>query len=285
MTMHQTNRNRSKPALTTQESKKIAWMSDLHLDKADASATSKLIKELKNSDYDLALVTGDISSYKNLAEHLNLLAKACGARPLYLTLGNHDYYGSSIASTGQLISKLCRAIPNLHHLDAEDGVSLGNQTILIGTDGWADAQWRGQRTKNISSPDHYSIEDFRKLGNWDRIGLMRELGRKSANKVGIKLKAKFKSARKCIVASHVPPFRTSAIFSGKPCDPDHQPHYVHAKLGATLIWFAERNPKAEILALSGHTHTYCEDHVLPNLTSIVGEHRRNQPRIQQILAA
>lgn len=266
-------------------SKKICWMTDLHLDQADSKQVADFLRKLEFSEYDLALVTGDISSSRVLPEYLEMLAKACGIRDLYITLGNHDHYGSSISETLERTSRLCDQIPNLHHLSAGGALDLGNHTFLIGGDGWADGQWRGKRTEDIRSPDHYSILDFRKLNKWARYRKMKQLGKESTDAIRQRIKPKLRSAQKIIVASHVPPFRSSALYNGKPCDANHQPHFVQATLGAMLIGMAKENPKKEFMTLSGHTHSECSDQVFSNLTSIVGGHKKHQPKIQQILAA
>lgn len=260
-------------------------MTDLHLDQADSNQMADLTRKLESSEFDLALITGDISSSRDLSDYFAMLAKACGNRPLYITLGNHDYYGSSISETIEKTARLCRRIPNLHHLSAGDAIDLGDYTFLIGGDGWADGQWRGLRTEDIRSPDHHSIEDFRKLNKWARYRKMKQLGIESTNAIRQRVKPKLRSAKKIIVASHVPPFRTSALYDGKPCDANYQPHFVHSNLGAMLIGMAKENRKKQFLALSGHTHSECSDQIFPNLISLVGGHKRHQPKIQKILAA
>ncbi len=264
---------------------RICWMTDLHLDQAGGKSTTELLNKLAGSEYDIALITGDIASSRHLPEHLTMLAKACGHSPLYVTLGNHDHYGSSIAETREQLSRLCRQITNLHHLSSQGAVDLGNQTVLVGGDGWADGQWRGHKTENIHSPDHYSIGDFRKLGYRERLNKMRSLGSESTSSIRARLKPALRSSRRIIVANHIPAFRTSALFGGKPCDSNHQPHFVQATLGAMLIGMARENPTKQFLVLSGHTHSYCSDQILSNLTSIVGGHRKYKPEIQDILAA
>ncbi len=263
----------------------MCWMTDLHLDQSDSKSTAALLHKLAGTEYDIALITGDIASSRHLSEHLAMLAKACGHRPLYVTLGNHDHYGSSIAETREQLSRLCQQITNLHHLSSQGAVDLGNQTVLVGGDGWADGQWRGRKTENINSPDHYSIGDFRKLGYRERLNIMRTLVRESTASIRERLKPALRSARRIIIANHIPAFRTSALFDGKPCDSNHQPHFVQATLGAMLIGMARENPTKQFLVLSGHTHSNCTDHVLANLTSLVGGHSKHKPLIQDILAA
>jgi len=260
-------------------------MTDLHLDQADSRATKKLLHQLESTEYEIALITGDIASARHLPDCLEMVAGACGGRPLYVVLGNHDYYGSCISATTDMMRRISSNIPNLHHLSSLGPVDLGDHGILVGCDGWADGQWRGKKSENIHSPDHYSLSDFKNMSYWGRIRMMRSLGQEAATSLSKRLRPSLRRHRKIIIASHVPPFRTAALFNGKPCDANHQPHFVHSKLGAMLIKIAGHCPSKEFTILGGHTHSECTDLVLPNIRCSIGGHQKNHPRIQQVIAA
>jgi len=83
------------PRLINLSIKRLLILSDLHLDKAQASTKEKFLKSLQKSDFDAALVTGDISVAVTLVEHLLEILNACDKRPVIMTTGNHDYFGSS----------------------------------------------------------------------------------------------------------------------------------------------------------------------------------------------
>jgi 3',5'-cyclic AMP phosphodiesterase CpdA len=262
----------------------LLWMSDLHLDQATAKNRHKLLRNLRNTDYDAAVITGDTAASASLVQHLEALAHACAPRPVYVVLGNHDFYGSSLSATQDEVRTLCHRVSNLHYLQDQGVVWLTKNTVLIGHHGWADARC-GWGTKTcIRSPDHWSIDDFRKLDQAGRFDLMTELGSASARWIRKNLNTVLRTADTLIVATHVPAFQTSAHFNGAPCGPCHSPHYVNASLGGLLIGTARHNLQKRFTVLSGHTHSEVQEQILSNLESRVAGAKRGTPRIQGVLS-
>ena len=139
---NQTQQTMRKPYTTTitKMIHNLLWMSDLHLDQAPTKNCRKLLRDLKNAEYDAAVITGDTAASATLVPHLKALAHACAPRPLFVVLGNHDFYGSSlIATQGEVRSALPQG-SNLHHLQDHGVVWLNKHTVLIGHHGWADAR-------------------------------------------------------------------------------------------------------------------------------------------------
>lgn len=92
---------------------KLLWLSDLHLDRASTSSHEVLFRDLKNSDYYAAVITGDTAKSRTLIRHLEALAAACSPRSIYVVLGNHEFYGSSPATTLDQVRQLCHGVWNL----------------------------------------------------------------------------------------------------------------------------------------------------------------------------
>ena len=67
------------------------WLTDLHLDMATDEARGHFLDKLAGIRYDAVLITGDISTSRHLTRHLAEISRACGPRPVYFILGNHDY--------------------------------------------------------------------------------------------------------------------------------------------------------------------------------------------------
>lgn len=275
-------RNRyTKP--TTKMIHNLLWMSDLHCDQATTKNCSKLLRDLKKSDYDAAVLTGDTAASATLISHLEALADACAPRPLFVVLGNHDFYGSSLYTTQNQVRRLCHKTPNLHHLQDHGVVWLNRRTVLLGHHGWADARCGWGSKTHVRSPDHWCIDDFRKLDKAGRFDLMAELGNASTSWIRKNLNTVLRKADTLIVATHVPAFQTSAHYNGEPCGPLHTPHYVNATLGGLLIGSARHNLQKQFTILSGHTHSEFREHILTNLESRVAGAQRGKPRIQSIL--
>lgn len=261
----------------------LLWMSDLHLDQAPTKNCRKLLRDLKTTEYDAAVITGDTAASATLPQHLEALAHACAPRPVYFGLGNHDFYGSSISATQGQIRTLCHRVSNLHHLQDHGVVWLIPNAVLIGHHGWADARCGWGNKTYVRSPDHWCIDDFRKLDQVGRFDLMAELGNASTRWIRQNLNTVIRNATTLIIATHVPAFHTSAHYNGTPCGPCHSPHYVNASLGGLLIGTARHNLQKQFTVLSGHTHSEVQEHILANLESRVAGAKRGSPRIQGIL--
>ncbi len=262
----------------------LLWMSDLHLDLATTKNCSKLLRDLKKSEYDAAVITGDTAASDTLVPHLKALAVACAPRPLYVVLGNHDFYGSSLYTTQGQVRRLCHTTTNLHHLQDHGVVWLNKRTAMLGHHGWADARCGWGSKTHVRNPDHWCIDDFRKLDPDGRFDLMAELSKESTRWIRLHLNSVLRKAEMLIIATHVPAFATSAHYDGKPCGPLHTPHYVNATLGGLLIGTARHNLTKRFTALSGHTHSEVRERILANLESRVAGAQRGHPRIQGILS-
>lgn len=262
----------------------LLWMSDLHLDQALSKKCNALLRKLRIADYDAAIITGDTAASATLIPHLEALAQACAPRPLYVIHGNHDFYGSSLSTTQAELRKLCHRVSNLHHLQDHGAVWLNNRTVLVGHHGWADARCGWGAKTCVRNPDHWCIDDFRKLDPAARFELMAELGKESARWIRLNLNPVLRRAEKLIIATHVPAFETSAHYDGKPCGPLHTPHYVNATLGGFLIGTARHNLTKSFIVLSGHTHSEVRERILGNLESRVAGAKRGNPLIQCILS-
>lgn len=271
------------PTRTTTIIHNLLWMSDLHLDQATAKNRHKLFRSLRNADYDAAVITGDTAASPSLVQHLEALADACAPRPVYLVLGNHDFFFSSLRDTQSEVRKLCHRVSNLHHLQDHGVVWLNRHTVLLGHHGWADARCGWGIKTCVRSSDHWCIDDFRKLAQPARFDLMTQLGGASARWIRQNINSVLRNADKLIVATHVPAFQTSAHFNGSPCGPCHSPHYVNASLGGLLIGTARHNRQKRFTVLSGHTHSEVQEHILANLESRVAGSKRGRPQIQEIL--
>lgn len=269
-------------ATTANTTTRLLWATDLHLDNAGSGGLARIANKIAESNHDAALLTGDISSAPSLCDHLKALARACSPRPLYFVLGNHDYYGGFMAQTHRNVSRLCRETPNLFLLDETGPVPLGDDVALVGHSGWADAGCGWGNKTVIHTPDHDCIHDFRKLSNEGRFRKMQDLGRQSVISVRTKLFAAFRTHKHVVVATHVPPFPSTAVYEGKLCGPCHQPHFINLGMGTMLIAVARNNPTRRITVLSGHTHSEARQSILPNLQARVGRARTGNPHVQEI---
>lgn len=259
---------------------KLIWLTDLHLDRAAGENRTRLLNELSSRDYDAVVITGDTAT-GDPCGYLESLAAACHPRVVHFVLGNHEFYGAPMSQTYDRVASVCRSVRNLRHLHHTGPISLDRHTALVGHHGWADARCGWGSKTVVSSPDHSNIPDFRKLSHEDRFRKMEHLGRQSAGAIRTGVLSALRYHRHVIIATHVPAFRTSALFNGKPCGPCHQPHFINLSVGAMLIAVANKT-NGRLTAVSGHTHHGKTDPILKNLRSYVGGARPGSPEIQEV---
>ncbi len=75
---------------------RLAWIADPHLDFLRGPAAREFCRLIAESRPDAMLVGGDIGQALPLGAYLDLLEDQL-RRPIYFVLGNHDFYGSSVA--------------------------------------------------------------------------------------------------------------------------------------------------------------------------------------------
>lgn len=251
----------------------ILFLTDLHLDRTSEEKIDCLLGRIRNTNSNAVLVTGDISDAHNLRRHLSLLAEACGPRPLYFLLGNHDFYGGDFDSVEKDMESLCNTTQNLHHLNASRIIPLAKGIGLLGHGGWADARAGEGMETMVQSRDCGSIKDFQKLDHWQMLGRMRTLGAESAEKIRSILPLALTCYRHVIVATHVPPFENAVYHSGKPAAHRHLPHFCNLSVGVMLIGIMRAFPHRRVSVLAGHSHGACSEKITRNLSVRVGASR------------
>jgi predicted phosphohydrolase len=262
--------------------KLLLVLSDLHLDKASQSARSDFFEFLRKSDHDSVLITGDTSVATTLSSHLAEIAKACN-RPVIITTGNHDYYGSSIRKVDRVISAVCAKHPNLIMLGGGEIIELSRFTALVGHRGWFDGLAGSGAKTRVESPDHYAIEDFQNLGKKAFFQKLKILGQESADYFRCVLPLALSRHRQVLVATHVPPFTQGIRYDGKGCKWNRQPYFANQTLGKLIWGISQRFPDRKILVHAGHTHSAATVTLRPNLSMRVAGARLGYPSKGELL--
>jgi Icc protein len=258
------------------------WLGDLHLDKADDKKRKRLLDTIHSSKSDCVIVSGDVSNSFDLQDHLTDMASACWPRPVYFVPGNHDYHGSSLAETEQVLEQMTKRIANFQYLNGKEIIPLGPGTCLIGLGGWADARaGYGQHTV-IDTPDRHAIHDFRGMGRQQALQKMTELGRVSAAAIRKILPLALTKYEHVVIATHVPPYPTAVRYNDQPCGPAHLPHFSNLSVGLAILGIA-RVFSSHITILAGHSHSGCTQNIQPNLTIRVGNARTGRPSVFELL--
>ncbi|MGH7593671.1 MAG: metallophosphoesterase family protein [Gemmatimonadales bacterium] len=262
----------------------IVWASDLHLDHATDAARAALAQGLRDLPGQTLILAGDISVAARLAADLEFIADAA-ARPLYFVLGNHDHYGSTVAKVRDAVTALAARRPGIQWLPPAGVVMLDGETALVGVDGWAD----GRHGDPLTTP--LVLNDDRLIGELAaqrtraaRLAVKRALADADAARLVTLLDRATATARRILVATHVPPFPEALPHYGRLAAPEWMPLLVCEATGAVLKGRATAHPGHEFLVLSGHTHVAADVMVLPNLRCRVAAARYGEPGVQQLSA-
>lgn len=275
---------------------KLAWCTDIHQDFLSPFRREAFLTELETSGADALMITGDISTARDLEEHLSLVATRFSA-PIYYVLGNHDYWHGSIDSVRALTVELEAKHPNLIYLGNRSYVKLSESAALVGHDAWYDAIYGEWKTSRFEMPDWYFIKDFVDAGccefygrgHWifdmpKVVGTAKAIASRCAEHIekGIH-EAVGLGFKQVIVATHVPPFEEAHWHEGKLGDASAQPWFTSGLLGDVLETAALTYPDNVFVSFSGHTHGEFHGTRRHNLHVHVGGAHYGRPHIQTIV--
>ncbi len=259
---------------------KLAWLTDIHLEFLTPSGLADFCIALARSEAEAFLISGDISQAQSLKKHLRILERTL-ERPIYFVLGNHDYYHGSIDGVRDQVARMSAESPLLHWLPATGMVPLGDETTLVGHDGWADGRYGDYVNSRVLLNDYRFIEDFQGLNAPRRLHKLQALGDQAATFLRAVLPGALDRSRRVVVLTHVPPFAEAAWHEGNRSGDDWLPHFSSQAVGDVLREMMEARPDREMLVLCGHTHSAGEVPVLPNLTVLTGGAKYGEPAIQR----
>lgn len=225
------------------------------------------------------LISGDISEGADVAFQLQRMAESI-PRPIYFVLGNHDFYQSSIARTRQQVIELCREHPQLSYLSDCGPVSLSDDVVLLGDDGWGDATVGDYEGSLVRLNDFDRIEDFRRRDPQDWKSMLRHQGEESAARLRQKIDAIPQHVRSVLVTTHVPPFREACWYEGKTTDDNWAPFFVCGQVGRVLRESARERPDCRWTVLCGHTHNAGVATIAPNLIVYTGGADYGHPEVE-----
>lgn len=262
---------------------RLAWLTDIHLDFVRPQNLHIFLNQLMTLDASAFLITGDIAEAHDFHEFLVKITNTT-EKPIYFVLGNHDYYGSTIANTRQHASMLHRAHKQLQWLPKSGVVSLSEDTYLVGHGAWSDGGYGDFMRSSVMLTDYMLIQDFRHLSLERLHQTLLALGQEAANYLRDTLTPIMPYSKKIIVAMHSPPFQEATWHEGKtPADDDeYLPHFSCKAVGDVLHDLAQQYPDTPMQVLCGHTHGSGESQILPNLHVITGGAVYEKPAVQRV---
>jgi len=255
---------------------RLCWATDLHLNFVDSFP--EFFDQVRATKPDGLVITGDISEATSLHEHLDQLDDGLWL-PTFIVLGNHDFYHGSIRHVRQMAAEQCRRSRWLHYLPSCSPVDLGNDTLLVGHEGWADGRLGDYVHSNVMLNDYLKIAELSWLEHRTvRLAKLHELGDEAAACLKPKLESALSKARRVLVATHVPPFAAACWHKGKVSDDAFLPHFACAATGKVLLAAANDHPEKQIVVLCGHTHSAGRVQIAPNLVVYTGGADYGRPK-------
>lgn len=260
----------------------ILWSSDLHLDHPSTAVRDGFGNDVRRATGDALVVSGDTSVAPRLIADLEFLADAA-ARPLYFVLGNHDHYGGSVAAVRDAVLALGARRPEIRWLPPAGVVALDRQTALVGVDGWAD----GRQGDPLAT--QFVLNDDRLIGELalpqtraGKLVVKRALADADALRLQVLVERAIATARRIVIATHVPPFAAALPRTGRLTHPGWLPLLVCGATGAVIRAAAIEHPEHTFLVLCGHTHAPIDVTITPNLRCIVAGARYGEPTVRTI---
>lgn len=262
--------------------KKIAWVSDIHLNFVEFKGFEKFINLIQEISPDMLLIGGDIAEASDVSSYLQRLEQSIDL-PIYFVLGNHDFYRGSLSKVRKEVCEISRASDRLFFLDDFSYVELTKDVALVGHSGWADGRLGNYNKSQLMLNDYVFIEEFRGLTKTQRLQKLKELGDIAAFQLKEKIETALKHYKKLLCLTHIPPFRESCWYKGKISDDNYLPHFACKVAGEAIRLIMQSQPDSFLTILCGHTHSSGRVKILENLEVITGSAKYGQPKIQQVI--
>lgn len=262
--------------------KRIAWLTDLHLSFVEPDQRQPFIDEVVASAADMLLIGGDIGEAQNVVQFIGNLVDVF-ARPTFVVLGNHDFYGGGIQAIRSSVDELSRANDQLTFLTtASEPIRLTHRVGLVGHDGWADAREGDYHRSLVMMNDYRLIAELAALSKQDRLGELYRLGDEAAEHIREQLSLALPIYEQVFVLTHVPPFRAACWYQGCISDDEWAPHFVCQAMGRAILDMAGVHPGKRITVLCGHTHSPGVCQPAENVRVITGGAQYGRPGITQL---
>lgn len=225
---------------------RATWLTDLHLNFLKKEPLNRFLAIVRREAPDVIFVTGDTDESQNVCFFVEQLRQIA---PVYFVLGNHDFYGSSLAEVRLSARETGCWLPAL------GPVRLTDATTLIGVDGWGDARC-GNLASRVRLADWQWIRDLDTLMVCTlahRAQALQTLGTEEAAALRVQLE-RLEPSEELLVLTHVPPFAEACWHDDKQSEPDWLLWFTCIAVGDVLLEYARREPSTRIVVLCGHTH-------------------------------
>lgn len=266
---------------------KLVWLTDIHLNFLEIEDRMDFYQKIIDTSGDKILISGDIAEAPSVSNLLKEMTRIIN-KPIYFVLGNHDYYKGTVAAVRQEMIDLTKHETLVHWLPISDLQDLGNQTILLGEDCWADGRYGDYTNSHVVLRDCRMIHDLVQsnvLGKYALLSKMQEFADQDAQHLKNNLIHAINNhhPKKVIIVTHIPPFKEACLYEGKISNDDFLPFFSSKITGDILTQIAQKNKDVEFLVLCGHTHSAAYYQPYANLIIKAGAAEYRKPEIQEII--
>lgn len=259
--------------------RRLAWCSDIHLGfLQEPRLRVEFFKSIRSSGADGVIISGDVSIASRIGGDLDDMATFLGV-PVWFCLGNHDWWGDSLAALHRRLETAIAGNPLLRWLPKAGVVALNRDVALVGVDNWADCPVEpgGRKPR-----DWYQISDFFELDTPARLDLSRYLAVEAAHALE-KLLLRAAGHSRVIVACHIPPYFSDAPYLVSPGDVHLPEHFCSRATGDAIINVSRQFQSVCFTVLCGHIHVRCRRRVSDNIEVRIAAADYGRPQIEQII--
>ncbi len=261
---------------------KLAWLSDVHLNFLDEAGRDRFFEDLAAHAVDAWLVSGDIGDARSIIGYLGEFERRL-AVPTYFVLGNHDFYGGSLAEVTANVSSVSSSSDRLVWLTVTGPKMLGHDLALVGDDCWSDGRLGNPMSTPVELNDFFQIKELTGLSRRDLVGRLNRLGDESAIRLSTKLEAAATRCSSVLMVTHPPPFEGATWHEGKVSPPDWLPWFSCEAAGAALMKVAGEHQDTSFIVLCGHTHNGGRYSPRSNVTVYTAWAKYGSPTVQAIV--
>lgn len=263
-------------------SRRLVWLTDIHLNFVDPDRFGRMVDEITSQRPDAVLIGGDIAEAHDVGDWLSRLDERLSV-PICFVLGNHDFYYGGIRTVRESIEQLCAQRAHLCYLSLDGVVSVSSQTAVIGHDGWCDARAGDYESSTLVLNDYLLIEELRGITRDERREVLGRLGDEAAEHIRSRLVEAVANHPRVVLLTHLPPLREACWYQGRTADDNWAPHFTCAAMGQAILEIMPAYPEQRLTVLCGHTHSPGVHCPLPNVEVITGGAEYGEPQVAMVL--